>query len=258
MKPVYLGTNWKMHKDLNEAMEYTGKLLQFHVPEHIQLFLIPPFTHLQSMSERLKGTGIWLGAQNAHWEDEGDYTGEVSPRMLKSFNIDLIELGHSERRKYWGETDYTVNKKALAGIANGMKVLICVGEGAEDKNCGVSHEYVKRQVKIALKDIPPEKASQIMLAYEPLWSIGASGIPAQPDYAGSIHGTIKETLAELFGKKDTGIPVLYGGSVNLDNCIGFLSAGNVDGLFIGRAAWTAENLLKIVKRVAEEFIPVHQ
>ncbi len=251
MKKIYLGTNWKMHKGLNEAMEYTREILQFHTPDNIQMFLIPPFTCLQSMSGRLKGTGIWLGAQNAHWEDEGDFTGEISLKMLKDFNIDIIEIGHSERRRYYGETDYTVNKKTLAGIKNGIRVLICVGETAEDKSFEVSHEYVKRQVKIALKDVPEDKTSQIMLAYEPVWSIGASGAAARPDYVEGIHGTIKETLAELFGRNGSNIPVLYGGSVNLDNCTGFLKVRNVDGLFIGRAAWTAENFRNIIRRVTE-------
>ena len=250
MKQVYLGTNGKMHKTIRESEQYATLLKEVcdTIPDRFTIFIIPPFLSLPRVSGILSGTKIKMGAQNMHWEPQGAYTGEVSPLMLREIGIQIAEIGHSERRQYFGETDYTVNKKVLSALKHGLTPLVCVGEPAIEKNYGVEKQYVLRQVMIALKDVPPEDLSRVLLAYEPVWSIGESGIPAEPAYAESMHTWIRESLADRYGEERAGaVPILYGGSVNPENAGPFLLRKNVDGLFIGRAAWEARRFLSIIR-----------
>jgi L-erythrulose 1-phosphate isomerase len=250
MKHVYLGTNWKMHKTIREAEKFAIRLKEASdtIPDRFVIFIIPPFLSLPRVSEILAGTKIRVGAQNMHWEPEGAYTGEISPPMLREIGIQIAEIGHSERRQYFGETDYTVNKKVLSALRHGMTPLVCVGEPAAEKDYGAAKEYVLRQVIIAVKDVPPEDLSKIMLAYEPVWSIGESGVPAEPPYAESMHTWIRKSLVERYGEERAGaVPILYGGSVNPKNAGPFLLRREVDGLFIGRAAWDVEGFLSILR-----------
>jgi len=182
-----------------------------------------------------------------HWEPQGPFTGEVSPKMLKEIGIRIAEIGHSERRQHFGETDFTVNKKVLAALKHGLTPLVCVGEPAVEKDYGVAKEHVLRQILIALKGISPDDLARVMLAYEPVWSIGESGVPAEPEYAESMHTWIRQTLSDRYGReKAETVPVLYGGSVNSKNAGPFLLRKNVDGLFIGRAAWDVHGFLGII------------
>jgi len=254
MKKVYLGTNWKMHKTIRESTEYANALKETadSLPERFSIFIIPSFLSLPRVSEILSGTRIKVGCQNMHWEPQGAYTGEVSPLMLREIGIQIVEIGHSERRQYFGETNFTVNKKVLSALKHGLTPLVCVGEPENEKTYGVEMQYVLRQVLIALKDVSPEDLSKIMLAYEPVWSIGESGIPADPEYAEAMHTWIRESLAEKYGAKRAGsVPILYGGSVNRQNAGPFLLRKNVDGLFIGRAAWQVQGLLDIIRDMGE-------
>lgn len=250
MKQVYLGTNWKMHKTIKESEEYAGLLKEARdsIPDRFTIFIIPSFLSLPRVSEILSGTRIKVGSQNMHWEPKGAYTGEVSPLMLKEIGIQIAEIGHSERRQYFGETNDTVNKKVLSALKHGLTPLVCVGEPATEKSYGVANQYVLRQVLIALKDVSSEDLSKIMLAYEPVWSIGESGIPAEPAYAESMHTWIRETLSDQYGEESAqAVPILYGGSVNSKNAGPFLLRKNVDGLFIGRAAWEVRGFLGIIR-----------
>lgn len=253
MKRVLLGTNWKMHKTAEQAITYTKELKELsHDIEGFEIFIIPPYTDLWEVKKVLKDSSILLGAQNMHWEDEGAYTGEISPKMLKEIGINIIELGHSERRQYYNETDFTVNKKVLAGLNCGFIPLICVGERQEDKEYGISKEVLARQVKLALKNVSEKQVPKIWLAYEPVWAIGEQGIPAEPGYIGEIHTYIRNVLKELYGEKSSAkVPILYGGSVNIDNSVDFIQQPNVDGLFIGRSAWKAENFYNIILKIRD-------
>jgi len=253
VKQVYLGTNWKMHKTIRESEEYANLLKEASntIPDRFTIFIIPPFLSLPRVSEILSGTKIKVGSQNLHWEPQGAFTGEISPLMLTEIGIQIAEIGHSERRQHFGETDYTVNKKVLSALRHGLTPLVCVGEPAAEKNYGVEKQYVLRQVLIALKDVSPEDLSRIMLAYEPVWSIGESGIPAEPAYAESMHTWIRKSLADRYGEERAGaVPILYGGSVNPENAGTFLLRKNIDGLFIGRAAWEARGFLRIIRDIA--------
>lgn len=254
MDKVYIGTNWKMHKTIAQGREYCRRLkeLACNRDERMQLFIIPPYTSLTSLREELDST-ILLGAQNMHWEDEGPFTGEISPAMLQEIGVDLVELGHSERRQYYNENDYDLNKKVLAAMEKEMIPLLCIGEKIEDKELGVSEESLSIQLKIGLKNVSTSQAKKLLIAYEPVWSIGAGGTEAPADYVHQMHNHIRKILLELFGDDGKEIPILFGGSVNIGNAIGYLSGENVNGLFIGRSAWDLEKFEPILDDV-EQFI----
>lgn len=254
MEKFLLGTNWKMHKTETEAIGYTKKLIEL-VNDYsmYQFFIIPPYTDLKEIKKLTDTSNIFLGAQNMHWQDEGAFTGEISPVMLHELGIDLIELGHSERRQYYNETDFTVNYKVLAGIKHGLKPLICIGENINEKEWGVTNETLAKQLKIALKDVNKKDVVNTLIAYEPVWAIGENGIPAKPSYAGEVHTFIRKLLTRMYDEniaKD--IPILYGGSVNIDNAVSLKNQPNVDGLFIGRSAWNIETFRIIAKRITEK------
>lgn len=252
MKKKWIGTGWKMNHLMSDAMTYTDKLAKFISEEKPQshIFICVPFTVLYSVAERLTDTPIHVASQNVHWLNKGAATGEISPLMVKDTGASMVEIGHSERRSMFGETDKMVNAKVKATLQNGMRPLICIGETLDDKEMQVTIEKIAYQIKIALQGISSPQAEKILIAYEPVWAIGESGSPAKPEYADSVHKLIRTTLIELFGEKaGTKISVLYGGSVNQSNAIELISKPNIDGLFIGRAAWEADGFISIIRMV---------
>jgi triosephosphate isomerase len=252
MDKVYIGTNWKMHKTIQQGREYCRKLKEIigKRDERIQFFIIPSHTSLTSLREEVDST-ILLGAQNMHWEEEGPFTGEISPTMLKEIGIDLVELGHSERRQYYNENDHDLNKKVLAALDNEMIPLLCIGEKMEDKENGISKESLSIQLKIGLKNVSPDQTKKLWIAYEPVWAIGVGGTEAEADYVYIMHDHIRNVLIELYGDAGREIPILFGGSVNRGNAIDYLRGENVDGLFIGRSAWDLELFEPIIDDIEQ-------
>ncbi|WP_199194706.1 triose-phosphate isomerase [Phyllobacterium phragmitis] len=246
----WVGTSWKMNKTLAEALAFAAgmKVADTDGDPRIQRFLIPPFTAVRQVKEALAGTSVKIGAQNMHWADQGAWTGEISPVMLKDCGLDIVELGHSERREYFGETDETVGLKTEAAVRHGLVPLICIGETLDDRESGKAAEVLARQVRGALSRLDGEqKQAEVLLAYEPVWAIGEKGIPATADYADARHAEIAAVAEEIMSRK---IPCLYGGSVNPGNCEELISCPNIDGLFIGRSAWQVEGYLDILARCA--------
>ncbi|MDR5815924.1 triose-phosphate isomerase [Caballeronia sp. LZ033] len=244
----WVGTSWKMNKTLSEASAFAEGLLVSHDDPRIQCFVIPPFTAIREVKSILAETNVKVGAQNMHWAERGAWTGEISPLMLVDCGMDLVELGHSERREHFGETDDTVGRKVEAAVRHGLTPLICVGETLADRNGGHAEEVLAAEVRGALARLTPEQqAAPILFAYEPVWAIGENGIPASPDYADARQAEISRVAEEMLGRR---VPCLYGGSVNPDNCAELAACPNVDGLFIGRSAWNVEGYLDILKRVA--------
>ena len=250
MASYFVGTSWKMNKTLAEGLAFAEALKAF-VPgfdPRIQPFVIPPFTLGREVKRALAGTGVNVGAQNMHWEDAGAWTGEISPVMLKDCGLDWVELGHSERREFFAETDRTVGLKTAAAVRHGLVPLICVGETLAEREAGRADEVLTAQVKGALEFLDPAaKSAEILFAYEPVWAIGEKGIPASAEYADMQQALIKEVAGELLPATP---PVLYGGSVNPGNTAELIVQPHVDGLFIGRSAWQAEGYIDILKRAS--------
>jgi len=242
----WIGTGWKMNKTLSESLDYVDRLTRGteQLDRRISTFVIPPFTSVRQVKERLGNSPILVGAQNMHWAEEGAFTGEISPRMLTDCNLDLVELGHSERRSFFAETDDAVGLKTEAAIRAALIPLICIGETKEDRDSGVADLVLEKQVSQALSRLSDEqKNAQIMLAYEPTWAIGVHGTPATPDYTNARHEAILQTSYSILGRN---VPVLYGGSVDRSNCQAIIQCSFVDGLFIGRAAWDIDSFLDIL------------
>ncbi len=254
---IYLGTNTKMYKTIADTKLFLSRLdgLTKTIPaEQLELFVIPSYTTLSEAVETVKNSKIKIGAQNMGWEDEGQFTGEISPVMLEEVGVDIVMIGHSERRHVLGETDYEEEKKVKKASEHGFIPLLCIGETAQEKEYGLSAEVLSTQLKIGLHSITAEQAKNLWVAYEPVWSIGVGGTPASKEYAEEMHIVIKKVLVELFGEEVGGdIPVLYGGSVNPQNAEGLIQQPHVDGLFIGRSAWDADNFNGIIRSVMPLF-----
>jgi L-erythrulose 1-phosphate isomerase len=248
--PLWIGTSWKMNKTRAEAHVFATTLAAAPIlnDERVQPFVIPPFTSISEVAGRLAKTRVHVGAQNMHWADAGAWTGEISPLMIKDAGATLVELGHSERRTHFGETDETVSLKVAAALKHGLTPLICIGDTRDEFDANQTAVVLARQVAAALSKIAPEHRTEtILLAYEPVWSIGEGGTPAEPGFVNEQHAKIKELTAQVIGRP---LPVLYGGSVNPGNCRELAAQSNVDGLFIGRSAWAAEGYVGILEQVA--------
>ena len=243
---AWIGTSWKMNKTLAEAHAFAAALARADSARdpRIQRFVIPPFTAVRQVKEILAATSVKVGAQNMHWADRGAWTGEISPLMLTDCGMNLVELGHSERREHFGETDETVGLKVEAAVRHGLIPLICIGETLADRESGRAAEVLAREVQGALGKLSAEqRRAPILFAYEPVWAIGEKGIPATADYADARQRDILAEATSILGRRP---PCLYGGSVNEDNCVELIACENIDGLFIGRAAWDAAGYLKIL------------
>ncbi len=246
----WIGTSWKMNKTLQEAQVFARALAADDSARdpRIQRFVIPPFTSVREVKQMLTDSSVKVGAQNMHWAGQGAWTGEVSPIMLKDCNLDIVELGHSERREHFGETDETVGLKTEAAVRHGLIPLICIGETLAERESGRAKDVLETQVRGALGKLNPgQKSAEILLAYEPVWAIGENGIPATSDYADARQAEIIATARDVLGRP---VPCLYGGSVNPDNCEEFIICPHIDGLFIGRSAWDVKGYLDILGRCA--------
>lgn len=250
-KKLYFGSNLKMYKTIAQTTEYlqalTALTKDISRQEEITLFIIPSYTSLKDASEKTDHSLCLLGAQNMCWEEEGQFTGEISPLMLNEIGMDLVMIGHSERRHVFRETDIEENRKVKSVLSHGMRALLCIGETGEQKEYGISPEVLRSQLKIGFHDVDPSFADRIWVAYEPVWSIGVNGIPASAGYAQEMHDVMKECLREIFGSAADRIPCLYGGSVNPGNAKELICQKSVDGLFVGRSAWQAENFNSLIR-----------
>jgi triosephosphate isomerase len=247
---VWIGTSWKMNKTLAAARVFANGLAAADADrdQRIQRFVIPPFTAVRETKAMLKDTSVKVGAQNMHWADEGAWTGEISPPMLTDCGLDLVELGHSERREHFGETDETVGLKTEAAVRHGLVPLVCIGETLAEREAGRARAVLETQVRGALGKLSAaQRQAPLLFAYEPVWAIGVNGIPASADYADARQAEIIGLAGELLGRK---IPCLYGGSVDAGNCRELIACPHIDGLFIGRSAWTVEGYLDILARSA--------
>ncbi len=231
--PLVAG-NWKMHMTVAEARETVFVMSRdLGGVEGVEKVICPPFTALLAVSALLKGADIGLGAQNMHWEEKGAFTGEIAPAMVKEF-CQYVILGHSERRKYFGETDETVNRKVRAAQAHDLTPIVCVGETLEENEAGRTAEVVSRQVREGLKGLDTTFAARVVVAYEPVWAIGTGRAASGPVANRVVGDVIRPTLAEVFGDEVArAVRVLYGGSVKAGNAAEFFGQPEIDGALVG-------------------------
>lgn len=247
-KIPWIGTSWKMNKLRADARAFVDVVKASNVAQSTEVhpFVIPPYTYISEVAEQLRGTRFRVGAQNMHWADAGAWTGEVSPAMIKDCGATLVELGHSERRTFFGETDETVALKTKAALKYGLKALVCIGDTRAEFDSGQTAAALERQVRAVLKYVSDAAQGNIIIAYEPVWSIGEGGTPATPEFANAQHIKIAELVMSITGGS---LPLLYGGSVNPGNCVALATQSHIDGLFIGRSAWDAAGYIGIVEAV---------
>ena len=248
-RKAIIAGNWKMNKTPAEAVELIEAIkaeLNGKDTSGCGIIACVPYVDIDAAVKAAAGSPIEIGAENCHWEKSGAYTGEISADMLVACGVKYVIIGHSERRQYFGETDVTVNKRVLAALEAGLKVILCVGELLEEREQGITGEIVAMQTKIALMGVTAEQMSNIIIAYEPVWAIG-TGKTATSDQADEVCGIIRNVVAGLYSDcvaKATTIQ--YGGSMNAKNCDELLSKENVDGGLIGGASLKAPDFATII------------
>ncbi|MBA4863039.1 triose-phosphate isomerase [Streptomyces sp. PSKA54] len=244
---LWIGTSFKMTKTRGEAAEYAARLRhgvgRSGIPG-VQPFVIPSATAIAEVGAVLGiESPVLVGAQNAHWADSGAWTGEISVLQAADAGARLVEIGHSERREHFGETDATVALKVRATLRHGLIPLVCVGEGADVFARGGSVDHVLAQVAAALDGITD--TSSVLVAYEPVWAIGEHGREPRPEEIEGVHDALRREWGDRVAA------VLYGGSVNPSNAKALLEVPGVGGLFVGRAAWDISGFLAILSTAAE-------
>lgn len=247
-KVPWIGTSWKMNKTRGEARAFCATLAGSPLARAAaaRLFVIPPFTALAETATLLADTAVQVGAQTMHWAEDGAWTGEISARMITECGASLVELGHSERREHFAETDEAVALKVEQAMRHGLMALVCVGDTHAEFAAGTTEAALRRQVQAALSRVDRQAPGRIVIAYEPVWSIGERGTPAEPDFVDQQHRRLKALTADILGAP---LDIVYGGSVNPQNCVALATRPMVDGLFIGRSAWDAMGFLGIVSHV---------
>ncbi len=255
LKKWYMGTNTKMYKTIVQTNEFLGRLQEL-TPDidrkEFELFVIPSFTTLESANSCRDKNLVKLGAQNMGWAEQGQYTGEISPLMLSEVGCDLVMVGHSERRHVFLETDEMENKKVRCALEHGFTVLLCIGETEQEKDAGQSNEVLRRQLMLDLAGLGEKDLERVWVAYEPVWAIGVNGKPVEISYADEKLTVIRDCLINSFGEDGKEIPVFYGGSVNVENAVPLSRCRDIDGLFIGRSAWDADNFNTIIREVLKD------
>jgi triosephosphate isomerase len=246
-RPVIAG-NWKMFKTIGETRDFfTAFLPMVSSVTHCDIVVAPSFTALHAAALAALGSRVAVSAQDVYWEKEGAFTGEVSIPMLLEAGCSTAIIGHSERRQFFSETDETVNKKARAAVASGLKAIVCVGESLTERDGGQAEAVVGRQVRNGLAQLTESDLSSIIVAYEPVWAIG-TGRTATPEVAAGMHSEIRKTIGELFGAKAAAaIRVLYGGSVKPNNISELMQREDIDGALVGGASLDPASFAAIVK-----------
>jgi triosephosphate isomerase len=241
----YIAANWKMHKTIAEASEFIDALLPRIAATQHDVVVCPPFTALQEVVERRRGTAVRVAAQNMHFDESGAFTGEISAPMLVELDVEAVVLGHSERRQFFGETDESLAKKVPAALAAELEPILCVGESEEARDGGQTGEVLERQLQADLAEVSDEDIAKVVIAYEPIWAIG-TGKVATAEQAQEACAFIRDVLRARGAAADD-VRILYGGSVKPGNAAELLALPDVDGALVGGAALDAEDFAAIVE-----------
>jgi triosephosphate isomerase (TIM) len=250
MNKTLIAGNWKMNKTTSEAVNFiktlTDSLKNYSDRD---VLVCPPFTSLTAVFELLKNSPIKLGAQNVDFHDEGAFTGEISPGMLKDVGVEYVICGHSERREIFGESDSIINKKVLKTVGTGMIPILCIGESLQERENEKTFTKIKSQLENCLTGF--ETTEKLIIAYEPIWAIG-TGKTATPQQAEEVHEFIRKCLSEIFDeKKAKNTVILYGGSVKPDNINDLMKEKDIDGALVGGASLKVDSFLKIIDYIGE-------
>ena len=246
MRTPIIAGNWKMNKTPAEATQLIQELKPLVKDAKSTVVVCVPALCVHAAKQAARGSKIKVGVQNMHWAASGAYTGELSADMCKACGVDYVIVGHSERRQYFGETDETVNKRALAVVRAGMTPIICVGERKEQREAGYTDALVEYQTLIALTGMTADEVKKVVIAYEPVWAIG-TGLTATDEQANETIGVIRKAIEGAYGKEVADeTRIQYGGSMNAKNCAGLMAQEEIDGGLIGGASLKAEDFSIIV------------
>lgn len=246
MRIPFIAGNWKMFKTAAQAKEFAGEFKKLYGGTDVKTAICAPFTDLRVLVEEFKGTGIGVGAQNVHFENNGAFTGEISVEMLQEIGVDYCIVGHSERRQYFNETDESVNKKLKKLFETEITPIMCVGEMLEDRDAGKEFEVVEKQLTEGLKDISSLDVSKLVIAYEPVWAIG-TGRTATPQQADEMCGFIRDIIEKLYDDiTGDNVIIQYGGSVKPANATEIMNMAEIDGALVGGASLKAKDFIQIV------------
>lgn len=244
--PIIAG-NWKLHMNPEQTTEFVNAVKdKLPDPSKVESLICAPAVDLDALRKAAEGSNLHIGAENCYFEDEGAYTGETSPKVLKEMGMDYVIIGHSERRSYFHETDEDINKKAKAIFANGLKPIICCGESLETREANKQEDWVVAQIKAALDGLTAEQVSSLVIAYEPIWAIG-TGKTASSDQAEEMCKTIRETVKDLYNEETAeNVRIQYGGSVKPANVKELMAKPDIDGGLVGGASLVPESFLELV------------
>ena len=245
MRRYFIAGNWKMHKTKSEAIALAKGVVESVKDGKHKYMIAPPFTALDAVSQVVKGTNVLLGAQNMSTDEQGAHTGEVSVLQLKDLGVQVVILGHSERRHIYGETDTMINKKVRLALQHGLEVILCVGELLEEREAGRAEVVCASQTEKGLEGVTAQELAKVTIAYEPVWAIG-TGKTATPEDADTIHAHIRSVIAKLYGTAAADAMIIqYGGSMKAENAEALLAKENIDGGLIGGAALKPETFAPI-------------
>ena len=249
MRIPFIAGNWKMFKTVHEAVVFTKELRSLVKDiTDVEIVVAPPFTAIHAVAEAARNTNIGVAAQDLYWEREGAFTGEISPLMIQEAGASYAIIGHSERRRLFGETDATVNRKVAAAFASGLTAIVCIGETLEERERNETLAVLDRQVKDGLDGLTAEQAAELVVAYEPVWAIG-TGRNATAVQAAEAHGHIRKRLRQWFGADAADhCHVIYGGSVKPDNIHELIAEPEVDGALVGGASLDVKSFADIVTK----------
>ncbi len=232
--------NWKMNMTPSQAVELVNTLKPLVASEEVDVVFCVPAIDIIPAMEAAKGSNICIGAENMYYEESGAYTGEISPAMLTDVGVKYVVIGHSERREYFAETDTTVNKKVLKALEHGITPIMCCGESLEQREQGVTMDFIRQQVKIGLQNVTADQAKTIVIAYEPIWAIG-TGKVATTEQAQEVCKDIRACIAEVYDQATAdAIRIQYGGSVSAASAPELFAQADIDGGLVGGASLKAE------------------
>ena len=252
-RKTIIAGNWKMNNTLAETKAFAEDFKAL-IPrgKWCSVVLCVPSINLAAAVRLFKDCHTAIGAETCHYEERGAFTGEITAEMIKEVGAKYVILGHSERRQYYNETDFTVNRKIHAALEAGLFPIVCVGESLPQRELGVTMELIAYQVKAALADVPADKMRHVIIAYEPIWAIGTGHTPSA-DQAGEICGAIRTVVRKLYGAHVArSVSILYGGSMNAKNAAALLSQPDIDGGLIGGASLDPAEFVEIINAANQE------